>query len=978
MFPAVEAQPNFSQQEEEILAFWQKNSIYQKSEAINKGKPPYVVFDGPPTANALPPLHTVVPMSFKDLVGRYKTMRGYYVRRQAGWDTHGLPVEVQVEKAKGLSSKKDILNLVPGDEAASIREFNKTCKQSVWEFKQEWDKFVPRVGYWVNTDEPYITYDARYVENVWGVFKQIWDKGLVFKGHKVVPYCPRCGTALSAGEVAQGYQDVHDTSVFIAFPLVDTPNRSILAWTTTPWTLPGNVALAVGKNIEYAVIRQETREYIIAKARLSVVKGEYEIIETLKGSQLIGLKYQPAFPGVFSDCANTDLHTVVSADFVTTEDGTGVVHTAVMYGEDDYQLADRYDLPRVHTVDLDGSFNPRVKGFEGVYIRDAEKELLETLKSTGFLYAKQSITHSYPFCWRCKTALIYYAKDSWFISMSTQRAELIQANAEVQWIPDHIKEGRFGDFIREARDWAISRERFWGTPMPVWLSPSGKALCIGSYAELKQYAKDPSAIGPEFDPHRPFVDEIILVKDGEEYVREPLVLDVWFDSGAMPFASGRFANHEYPADYIAEAIDQTRGWFYSLMAISTLITGKSSYKRVVCMGHLVDEHGKKMSKSVGNVFNPWETFQVCGVDAIRWFLYSVNSPGESKAFSIKELQTRFRKSILLLWNVFNYFVTYANLHQFEAPSPQERTAFLQRTDLPYLDRWVLSRLEQTQDKVTKYMEAYDFMRASREIESFISELSTWYVRRSRGRSDSEFYTTLYCVLHRLALLMAPFTPFISERIFGVLRHADEAESVHLMPWPEPGRTVEKAVVEDMNSIRTVVEYGLAIRAQAGLKVRQPLSDIAVLIRDERVKARLAKNAELCEIALEELNIIRQEATSSILVTELPAPWPAKDDGTIAVAINPELSESLVLLGQARELLRQVQQLRKTSGLQPGQMARLGVEELQIGLVSRLTEADSTLIEKAFIEIQSGLQGTESFELTLDGQEITVTLTPLNG
>ncbi|MBU6389764.1 isoleucine--tRNA ligase, partial [Patescibacteria group bacterium] len=574
MYPSVSAQPDFPAQEEEILAFWRAEKIFEKSLAKNQDGEPYIIYDGPPTANAKPPLHTIVPMSFKDLVGRYQTMKGRYVPRQAGWDTHGLPVEVQVEKALGLSGKKEILNLVPGDPNASIAKFNEICRTSVWEYKQEWDKFVPRVGYWMDIDHPYITYQPEYVEKEWGVFKRIWDKGMVYKGYKVLPYCPRCGTGLSSAEVAQEYHDTKDVSVYVAFPLVDQPRRSLLAWTTTPWTLPGNVALAVGKGIEYVVIRQaDGAEYILAKARLEIVEGDYEIVEELKGEQLLGRQYQPPYPEVLADRTEPK-HLVVAADFVTTEDGTGIVHTAVMYGEDDFQLGQQLGLPMKHSVGLDGRFLDNVPEFAGLYVRDALVPILKSLQEKNRLYKKQTITHSYPYCWRCKTPLIYYAKDSWYIAMSKLRGELLNSNETVAWYPEHIKEGRFGDFIREARDWAISRERFWGTPLPIWVSVSGKMLCVGSFAELKQLAKDPDLVGEEFDPHRPTVDAIILVKDGEEYVREPVVMDVWFDSGSMPYASGRDQKGQFPADYIAEAVDQTRGWFNSLLAIGTIVKGQ--------------------------------------------------------------------------------------------------------------------------------------------------------------------------------------------------------------------------------------------------------------------------------------------------------------------------------------------------------------------------------------------------------------------
>lgn len=972
MYKEVNAQPDFATQEEEVLQYWEEKQIYNKCLDQNKNAEPYVIYDGPPTANAYPPLHSATPMVFKDLVGRYKTMQGFYVRRQNGWDTHGLPVEVQVEKAMGLAGKKEILNLVPGDERASIQKFNQACRDSVWEYKKQWDKFLPRVGYWADIDNPYITYDSAYIEGVWGTLKEIWDQGLVYQGYKVIPYCPRCGTALSAAEVAQGYMDVHDTSVFVAFPFTDMPNRSFLAWTTTPWTLPGNVALVVGKKIDYVVIEiknesGDTREYVLAKDRLSVVRQEYVILEELKGADLIGKSYLPPFR-VFSG-QYKDLYKVVAGDFVTTEDGSGIVHAAVMYGEDDYSLSKIYDLPTDHTVGLDGYFLENVPSLAGKYIRDVEGEILGHLKEQGRLFAKQSVTHSYPHCWRCKTALIYYAKDSWFISMSSKRDELVKSNNDVQWFPEHIKEGRFGDFIREARDWAISRERFWGTPLPVWISKSGKMICVGSFAELKKYAKDPSLITDEFDPHRPYVDDIILLKDGEEYYREPVVMDVWFDSGAMPFASKRDAQGEFPADYICEAIDQTRGWFNSLLSISTLIRGKSSYKRVTCIGHLVDEKGRKMSKSVGNILDPWETFKICGMDAIRWFIYTVNSPGETKSFGIKDLKTKFRKSILLLWNVFNYFVTYANLNQQDSPDEKEISELKKSVNNP-LDQWMWHLQDEKVAEVTKYLEEYDFMRAGRVLEEYLNDISTWYVRRSRGRTDRAFFVVLYDVLWNYVHLTAPMTPFVSESVYQVLKRSTDVDSIHLRPWPKLQPYKQKEVAKLMQTIRQLVEVGLAVRSAAGIKVRQPLSDVYVQLDDADLGAALEKDAEMQGILLEELNVLNFNIVSTI-----EPGLPSKEGNGFRLALNPEISDELATQGLAREFLRQIQNMRKRLNFKPGERALLLAGPDYKDLIESLIKADSQITEKSFMIIddkQTWKVGGEE-ELNLDNEIMLIGL-----
>ncbi len=957
MFKPVEPQPNFATQEEAVLAFWQEKKIFKKSVEKNKGKQPYIIFDGPPTANAKPPLHTAVPMSFKDLAGRYQTMKGKYVPRQAGWDTHGLPVEVQVEKALGLTSKKDVLNLVPGDEKASIAKFNAICRESVWEFKKEWDQFVPRVGYWTDTENPYITYDSGYIEGVWATFKKIWDKQLVFKDYKVVPYCSRCGTGLSAAEVALEYQDVKDTSVFVTFPLTDDPSTAFLAWTTTPWTLPGNVGLAVGPEIEYVTVQQEKGRFILAKSRLEILKGEYEIVASCTGSELAGKTYRPLYPEVLED-AEGKKYEVVLADFVTTTDGTGIVHTAVMYGEDDFILGKKEGLARVHTVDLNGNFLPNVPEFTGMYVKDALVPILQSLTAKDRLYGKQTITHSYPHCWRCKTPLLYYAKDSWYIGMSRMRTKLTEYNSKVSWTPSHIQQGRFGDFIREARDWAVSRERFWGTPMPVWISPTGRMLCIGSFEELKSLAKDPSLISAEFDPHRPMVDDIILVKDGEEYIREPYVLDVWFDSGAMQYASGRAALGEVPADFIAEAVDQTRGWFYTLLAISSIVDEREAYKNVVCMGHLVDETGKKMSKSLGNVFNPWDTFKILGVDAIRWYLYTVNSPGEAKSFSIKEVQTSFRKTLLLYWNVFNYFVTYANVAEFDASSTYTES------DLTVLDRWILSRQSAVITEVTTLLDAYDFMRAGRAIEEYVSDLSTWYLRRSRRRSDTTFFAVMYELLQTLSAILAPFTPFMTEHVYQTLRTDSMPESVHLLDWPV-AKAQNEQVEKDMKTVRLVVEAGLSVRAEQKLKVRQPLAE-AVVSGLEPI------GNDLLDIVAEELNVlaVRMVETGA----EDGFAWSDANKFGVAVGLDTRISDELQQAGDVRELLRLLQNVRKQTGLQPGQLAHLYVAPQHRSIVEPLILAVPGLLADSFLVVdETTWEANPEGEIELNGETIALSI-----
>ncbi len=959
MYSPLEPSPHFPTKEEDLLRFWKEKGIIGKARSRNAGAKPFVFYDGPPTANAKPALHHAEPSAFKDAACRYKVMQGFEVLRQPGWDTHGLPVEVQVEKALGLSSKKDVLNLVPGDESASIAKFNTACSESVWQYIQDWNRFIDRVARWDDLDSAYATNQTSYIEGVWSVFKQIWDKDLVFKDYKVVPYCPRCGTGLSAAELAMEYQDVKDVSVFVTFPWIDQPNRSFIAWTTTPWTLPGHVALALGADITYVVIRLGERELVLAKDRLEIVEGDYVILEEKLGKDLVGIRYEPLFPGVL-DTAEGEKFVSVLADFVTTTDGSGIVHTACMYGEDDFVLGKSLGLARQHTVDLTGAFLPEVTEFSGMNVRDALVPILKSLTEKGKLFKKQTITHSYPHCWRCKTPLIYYAKDSWYIRMSSKREELKKSNAAVEWIPSHIKEGRFGDFIREARDWAVSRERFWGTPLPIWKSETGKVLCIGSLEELRSLAKSPAEIGESFDPHRPHIDNVVLVHDGEEYAHEPYVLDVWFDSGAMPFASGRVANNQFPADFIAEAIDQTRGWFYSLMAISTLLKGESAYKRVICMGHLVDGDGRKMSKSVGNVIEPMGAFAEAGADAVRWFIFTVNAPGDTKAVSIVDVQAAFRRIAVPLWNMLNYLVTYANLAQVDARAVT--SAELSAADLTLLDRWALSQQDALVARVTKHLDALDFLRAGREIEEHIVELSTWYLRRSRRRDDKAFFLTLHTLLKRVSLLMAPIAPFMSENIFQQLRSDSDAESVHLAEWPASYAMVNPEIDTAMQNVRAAVELGLAVRAQEKQKTRQPLATAQVV-------GTPPLEGELLEILKDELNVESVE-----FVAEVEVGYPSKTEGGVTVALDVTLTPDLQEKGEARELLRQLQNLRKQSGLQPGQMATLLFGPAHHEYLKELLQKYPSILTDGFFQVTDETwQQMGDTDITISGMTVQVSV-----
>lgn len=949
-FNNVNPRQDFVAQELDILGFWDKQKIFQKSLAQRKTAQRYIFFEGPPTANAKPGLHHIEGRAFKDLWPRFKTMQGYLVERKAGWDTHGLPVEIAVEKKLGLTNKADI-------EKYGIAPFNAEAKRSVWEYKEAWEKSTKRLGFWLDLDNPYVTYDPKYIESLWWIIKQIWDKGWLYLGYKVVPQCPRCGTALSSHEVAQGYQEIEENSVYLKFKLKGEDNTYILVWTTTPWTLPGNVALAVSPKVTYAKVEVDGEFLILAKDLVGSVIGlNAKIVEEFPGKQLAGKEYEPLFPGSIE---TTDKAWYVApADFVTTADGTGVVHIAPMYGEDDYTLGEKLDLPKVHTVSEDGLFLPSVKQWAGKFVKDPaiEKEIVTDLKNRGLLFKEMPYKHDYPFCWRCEAPLLYYAKNSWLVAMTRLKKELIKENRRINWIPEHIKSGRFGEWLENVNDWAFSRERYWGTPLPLWKNDAGEYLCIGSFTELKELAKDESKVGEDFDPHRPFVDEIVLEKDGQEYRRVPEVVDVWFDSGAMPFAQWHypFENKEkidqglsYPADFISEGVDQTRGWFYTLLAVAVLLGKEAPYKNVLVEGLLLDKFGKKMSKSKGNVVDPEEMFQKYGADVVRWYFYSVNQPGDSKLFDEAMLGQIVRRFVLMLWNTYSFFITYAKLDNFnptQVPAKSDNV----------LDQWIITKLNQLIKTVTGTLERYDPLKAALEIEGFVNELSNWYVRRSRKRfwksensaDQLAAYGTLYRVLRDLNLVLAPFMPFVAEAMYGNLKNDDEPESVHLCDWPKAG-PVDAIVISEMERARKIVELGHHLREEAKIKVRQPLSELKV------AQPELSK--ELSEIAADELNVkkITFGARKDELITK----------------ITPELE----MEGMARDLVRLVQALRKNSGFEVADRIILHYETSDDLVKDTFTRfADYIKGEVLATDIQVGMTG-KAEENNVNGRSVKLNI-----
>ncbi len=1123
------AQPNFPQMEEEILAFWKREKIFEQTLAKKSPQGDFVFYEGPPTANGKPGIHHIEARAYKDVIPRYKTMRGYHVERKAGWDTHGLPVELQVEKLLKISGKKQIESLKATPEE-SIAFFNQKCRESVWEYLREWEKSTERIGFWEDMEHPYVTYENSYIETLWHIIKRVYDKGLLEKDYKVVPYCPRCGTPLSSHELAQGYDEAEDPSIYVKFQIPNPKSQKnsnfqfptsnpifFLVWTTTPWTLPGNVALAVKEDAEYALVEVAGEHLILAKERLSSLGDTiYAVKDTCKGKDLVGLEYEPLYSFVKYD---QKAHYVAAADFVSLEDGTGIVHTAVMYGVDDFELGTKLGLPKKHLVDPEGKFIPEVKPWAGMFVKDADPKIMENLEARGLMFRQETIKHTYPFCWRCDTPLIYYARDSWFIRMTKLKDSLIRANKGINWVPSHVRDGRFGEFLRELKDWAFSRERYWGTPLPIWICDAcGEKKVIGSFEDFprtpsgntyflmrhgmaehnvqdvfggrrEEYhltpkgkkdiaaaakklgqekidliltsdiarARETAAIvaehtdaevqpderlrerfapqldgkpvvefltvfpnllsafdqapdgaesssdilkrvfdlfselekkyqnkkillvshgdplwvmegvlrgmsrrgmvewgggtghyikqgevraitpkllprGPDglVDPHRPYIDRVTFTCDacGKVMRRIKEVSDVWFDSGSMPFAQeqrseiggwrseteGRSKQPRlYPADYISEAVDQTRGWFYTLLAVATLLDFPAPYKNVIVLGIFLDKNGQKMSKSRGNIIDPQKIIDHYGADTLRWWMYTVNQPIEDKRFDEQELAVIQRQTFMILWNVLSFYKMYA--------TGQISNIKYQISNV--LDQWIVSKLHTLVKETTDHLEHYRLTEATRGIASFITDLSTWYVRRSRERfkaGDASAIAVLRQTLETLAHLMAPFTPFLAEKIFQSVfaspdRDRDEAisvetrslpprqargradiPSVHLADWPKADKKlIDQKLLDEMKLVRNIVERGHAARAAAKIKVRQPLAKLTIVCTTPGVVQ------ESIEILKDELNVKAVEFHKG---------------KALEVALDTAITPALKHEGAARDIIRTVNDLRKQAGLTP--------------------------------------------------------------
>lgn len=959
MFKPVSSRLNVTIMEEAMLRFWNHNEIFKKSMAQGSDKPEYVFFEGPPTANGKPGVHHVLARAFKDIFPRYKSMQGFRVDRRGGWDTHGLPVEIEVEKKLGFNNKNQI-------ESYGIDKFNALCRESAFERIKDWERLTERIAYWVDLDNAYVTYKNEYIESVWWLLKSIWDKGLLYQGSKIVPYCPRCGTPLSDHEVAQGYQDVDDPSLYVRFPLADEKDTYFLVWTTTPWTLPGNVALAVHPDVEYvkvAIGEKAEKDYLIlAKDLVSKVLGdrEFEIVKSYKGKQLKGKKYSPLYTFMPAD---KPAHFIILADFVTTTDGTGIVHIAPAFGEDDMRMSVEYDLPLLMTINDEGKFRSEINLWSGIFVKDADPLIVKNLDDRGLLFHIGKYNHSYPFCWRCDTPLLYCARPTWFIKTSAIKDRLVELNQEINWVPDHIKNGRFGNWLENNVDWALGRNRYWGTPLPVWECNTCKHQeCIGALKTLSELTgKDLS----DLDLHRPYIDNVTFSCPDCGHgtmVRVKELIDVWFDSGSMPVAQwhypfenvDQFERH-FPADFISEAVDQTRGWFYSMLAISALVFDNISYKNVICLGLILDAEGQKMSKSRGNIVDPWEILNSHGADAFRWYLYTSSPPGNERRFSKELVGEVVRNFTLTLWNTYSFFVTYANLDKWDPDS----------TIIPQfssLDNWLLSALHMLTRDVTTALEAYDVLGATRPIEAFVDQLSNWYLRRSRRRfwksgSDADkaaAYYTLYEALTTLSKLLAPTMPFIAEELHqNLVRSIDPLAplSVHLADWPSVDyERIDEELNNAMNIVAKLVTLGHATRNKANIKVRQPLAEMAFAVGnlDEQSVVK-----EYQDLLCDELNVksvrLLDATTEAVTYTLNPLPMQL---GQKYKALYPRIRQAIMEL--------------------PSDEA--GRKLLDGGSLIIKVDGKSYLVDSTEVEVHS--QSKSGFEVASDGPYLAALVTDL--
>jgi len=991
MFEALPKDFSFPEAEKEILKFWEAHDIFRKSIALREGQESFVFFEGPPTANGKPGIHHMISRTIKDTVCRFKTMQGLLVGRKAGWDTHGLPVEIEVEKELGLENKAKI-------EAYGVERFNQECRKSVFRYKKDWDDLTERIGYWLDLKHPYVTLDVDYMETVWWILAQFFHRGLLYEGHKIVPFCPRCETGLSSHEVAQGYQEIDDPSVFVTMPMVDDPEVSFLVWTTTPWTLISNTALAVAADADYITVLKDGKKYIIAEGLAQqVLGGEFEILRSRKGAELAGKRYMPLFD-FFAGQAD-QAYLVITADFVSLEEGTGIVHMAPAFGADDYEMGKKHGLPVWQPVRKDGTFVEEITPYAGLFVKDADPKILADLKVAGRLFRVETYRHNYPFCWRCDSPLIYYARKSWYIRTSQFREQLLEANGKIAWYPPEIGAGRFGEWLENNVDWALSRERFWGTPLNIWVCEKcAHKTAVDSVAMLREKGEN---LPDPMDLHKPYMDRVTLHCDcGGTMRRVPEVIDVWFDSGAMPFAQWHYPfEHQddfeslFPADFISEAVDQTRGWFYVLLAISTLLRNEPPFKNCLVMEFIVDKDGQKMSKSKGNVADPWEAVTRYGADPLRWYLLSVSQPWMVTRYDIEaigEVKNRFFDT----WkNTYAFFALYASIDGLKEADLTERTP-AEGT----IDRWLLSRCQTVTRIVRHAYESYDLTRATRAVADFmVDDVSNWYVRLNRrrfwagGLSDDKLdaYATLRHALLTVSELSAPVAPFFSEVVYRKLigKNGVHPESVHLTDFPEPEEAaIDELLESTVDAVQKIVSLGRAARMKTNVKVRQPVTDLVVIlpaevdrralekmatdIREElnvkkvdlresgegflqyalkpnfaKIGRRLGKKMQRLTLLLQDLSsdqAARYAESRRLQVTigdheflfegddlevmiSGPEGYHVETDGGFAVGLNTILTDELITEGYCRELINKIQNLRKSSGLVVTDRIRLGIK-----------------------------------------------------
>ncbi|MEM6641183.1 MAG: isoleucine--tRNA ligase [Pseudomonadota bacterium] len=902
-FKEVEGRYDGPSIEQDVLDFWRENNTFDRSLEQTRNGPQFSFCEGPPTANGKPGIHHVLARTFKDVFPRYKTMRGYHVPRKAGWDTHGLPVEHEVEKKLKREGRIETYDKTEIEEKVGVAEFTRLCRESVMTYIADWEKMTERMGFWVHLDQAYHTLNNGYIESVWHLLKDIWDKGLIYRGYKVVPYDPRIGATLSSHELSLGYKEVEDPSVTVRFKLADREDTYILVWTTTPWTLPSNLALAVGSDIDYSLCDVDGQTLIVAEAlRESVLRDlDHSVRQTIKGSELVGVPYERLFD--YLDVDSENAFKIYAADFVSTDSGTGIVHTAPAYGEDDLAFGQANGLPVVHGVGLDGHFIDAVEPVAGLFFKDADKILIRLLKERGSLFRSERYLHNYPFGWRTGDPILYYAKNAWYIRTSKFSERMAELNQSINWVPEHIRDGRFGNWLENNVDWALSRERFWGTPLPVWTDGEGDYLCVGAIEELEELTGRSLS---DLDLHRPAVDDVTFKKDGKTWRRVPEVIDCWFDSGAMSYAQWHypFENVEqfekhFPADYICEAIDQTRGWFYTLHAIATLVSDSVAYQNCICLSHIVDHEGKKMSKSKGNIIDPYDVFDHVGADALRWYFLARLSPDAQKRVSVDIVRDVASSFINTYWNTYGFFVLYARLDQVSLTEP------LPVSERPEIDRWAMALANDTVVRVTEALDGYDAKTAGEAIESFIDQLSNWYVRRNRRRfwkstdpaDKRAAYVTLYECLEIATTLMAPFMPFLAEHVYQNLVRSvrpEAPDSVHLATWPTPDSArQDDELLHAIGVVQKVVGLGRQARNQSGVRTRQPMALARIRPVDEAAARALDvhQNQILDELNVKAIEFIARDAANMSYRIKPNLPVLGKRFGKLIPEIRKVLAET---------------------------------------------------------------------------------------